>query len=411
MIDLLQFEEVVKQYNGISVVDRLNLTINKGELVTLIGPSGCGKTTTLKMINRIIEPTSGRILVNGEDVLKQDPVQLRRGIGYVIQQIGLFPNMTIGENIGVVGKLLGWTKPRSAERAAELLTMVDMEPGMYMNRYPKELSGGQQQRIGVLRALAVEPEIILMDEPFGALDPITRDQLQGELKKLQVKLNKTIVFVTHDMDEALKIGDTIVLMRNGKIVQAASPDEMLRNPADEFVTSFIGKDRLLRSPDEVTAEEVMIRDPITIEFNRGLAEGMERMRKRRVDSLMVVGTDGKLLGIVTIRDIQGGMQKGGRISDVMKASPAVINTEHTVREAVQVMSQTGVGYLPVTDQQGMLKGLITRASLVNILTDVLWSSNDSTVSANGSGTNGKNHETDTIANEAMKATGKERDEA
>jgi len=384
-IDLLQFEDVVKRYNGTAVVDRLNLTVNKGELVTLIGPSGCGKTTTLKMVNRIIEPSGGRILVNGVDVLQLDPVQLRRGIGYVIQQIGLFPNMTIGENITVVGKLLGWTKSRSAERAAELLHLVDMEPGVYMNRYPKELSGGQQQRIGVLRALAAEPDIILMDEPFGALDPITRDQLQIELKKIQTKLHKTIVFVTHDMDEAIKIADTIVLMRNGRIVQAASPDDMLRNPADDFVTSFIGKDRLLRSPDEVTVDEVMIRDPITIEPGRGLAEGLDRMRKRRVDSLMVVDADGQLMGIVTIRDIQHGLARGGRIGDVMRVSPTVVRPGHSVREAVLAMSQHEIGYLPVVDEKNRLTGLMTRASLVNILSDVLWSSPET----NGNGQTGE----------------------
>ena len=221
---MIRFEQVVKRYNeGKIVVDHLDLTVKAGELVTLIGPSGCGKTTTLKMVNRIIEPTQGNIYVHEQDIRKQDVVQLRRGIGYVIQQIGLFPNMTIAENITVVGKLLGWTAKRSSERAAELLEIVDMSPDMYLNRYPKELSGGQQQRIGVLRALAAEPDIILMDEPFGALDPITRDQLQNELKRLQTKLHKTILFVTHDMDEAIKIADTIVLMRNGKVVQADSP--------------------------------------------------------------------------------------------------------------------------------------------------------------------------------------------
>lgn len=252
--------------------------------------------------------------------------------------------------------------------------MVDMDPGLYLNRYPKELSGGQQQRIGVLRALATEPEIILMDEPFGALDPITRDQLQAELKKIQTKLHKTIVFVTHDMDEAIKIGDKIVLMRSGKIVQADTPEEMLRNPADDFVTSFIGKDRLLRSPDEVTVAEVMISDPITIQSGRGVAEGLERMRKHRVDSLMVIDSEGQLKGIVTIQEIQMGLVKGRRIGDVMTAGPTTVRTDCSVREAVSVMSTEGIGYLPVVDEQNRLKGLMTRASLVNILSDVLWSS-------------------------------------
>ena len=370
---MIQFENVSKHYGNNVVVDRLNLDVEQGNLVTLIGPSGCGKTTTLKMVNRIIEPTSGKIVVNGENVLKQDPVQLRRGIGYVIQQIGLFPNMTISENITVVGQLLGWSKSRMLSRAEELLSLVDMEPATYMNRYPNELSGGQQQRIGVLRALAADPEIILMDEPFGALDPITRDQLQNEFKTLQTQLHKTILFVTHDMDEALKMADTIVLMRDGKLVQAASPEDMLRNPADDYVVNFIGLDRTLRSPDEVLVEESMIPDPVTIEINRGLAEGLERMRKRRVDSLLVVSHDKLLSGIVTIKDLQQNLAKGGRIGDVMSKDPTTIHIGSTVREAVLEMARTGVGYLPVIDDRNKLKGLITRASLVNVLSDVLWS--------------------------------------
>jgi len=370
---LIQFENVCKHYGSNVVVDRLNLDVEQGNLVTLIGASGCGKTTTLKMVNRIIEPTSGKIIVNGENVLKQDPVQLRRGIGYVIQQIGLFPNMTISENITVVGQLLGWSKSRMLSRAEELLSLVDMEPAIYMNRYPNELSGGQQQRIGVLRALAADPETILMDEPFGALDPITRDQLQNEFKNLQTQLHKTILFVTHDMDEALKMADTIVLMRDGKLVQAASPEDMLRNPADDYVVNFIGLDRTLRSPDEVLVEESMIPDPVTIEINRGLAEGLERMRKRRVDSLLVVSHDKILSGIVTIKDLQQNLAKGGRIGDVMSKDPTTIHIGNTVREAVLEMARTGVGYLPVIDDHNKLKGLITRASLVNVLSDVLWS--------------------------------------
>lgn len=258
--------------------------------------------------------------------------------------------------------------------------MVDMEPEIYMDRFPKELSGGQQQRIGVLRALAVEPDIILMDEPFGSLDPITREQLQNELKKLHDKLNKTIIFVTHDMDEAIKIADRIVLMRDGHIVQVASPDEMLRNPADDFVTDFIGKDRLLRSPDDVLVEEVMIREPVVIQSSRGLAEALERMRKRKVDSLMVVDRSGRLCGVVTIKDIQANLERKGTLGDLLAGPVVSVDPGQTVREAVTVMSEHDVGYLPVVDERGKLQGLMTRASLADILCDVLW--------LNGNGTNG-----------------------
>lgn len=227
---LLTLENVSKTYKGgKKAVNNVNLKIAKGEFICFIGPSGCGKTTTMKMINRLIEPSAGKIFIDGENIMDQDPVELRRKIGYVIQQIGLFPHMTIQQNISLVPKLLKWPEQQRKERARELLKLVDMGPE-YVDRYPHELSGGQQQRIGVLRALAAEPPLILMDEPFGALDPITRDSLQEEFKKLQKTLHKTIVFVTHDMDEAIKLADRIVILKAGEIVQVGTPDDILRNP-------------------------------------------------------------------------------------------------------------------------------------------------------------------------------------
>ncbi|NLK71895.1 MAG: ABC transporter ATP-binding protein, partial [Clostridiales bacterium] len=220
---MVRLEHIKKYYNNTAVIEDMNLEINEGQLVVLIGPSGCGKTTTLKMINRIIEPTSGTIYINGEDITKVDPVKLRRSIGYVIQQIGLFPNMTIAQNVEIVPKLLKWDSEKRKKRTEELMHMVDMDPAIYADRYPAELSGGQQQRIGVLRALAAEPPLVLMDEPFGALDPITKEALQDEVKRLQKKLKKTIVFVTHDIDEALKLGDRIIIMKDGRVIQDASP--------------------------------------------------------------------------------------------------------------------------------------------------------------------------------------------
>lgn len=255
---MLKFDRVSKVYKGGKrAVNHLSLEFEKGEFICFIGPSGCGKTTTMKMINRLIEPTEGSIYINGVDVLKKDPVELRREIGYVIQQIGLFPHMTIQENISIVLKLLKWPEDKRRARAEELLSLVDMTPE-YLARYPHELSGGQQRRIGVLRALAADQPLILMDEPFGALDPITRDSAQEEFKKLQKKLDKTIVFVTHDMDEALKLGDRIVIMRDGELVQCDTPDEILRNPANEFVEEFIGRDRLVQArPNIQTVEQIM----------------------------------------------------------------------------------------------------------------------------------------------------------
>lgn len=240
---MVRFENVSMAYGENEVLKNLNLHIEEGQLVVLIGPSGCGKTTTLQLINRLLKAAEGKVYVNGKDISQSDPVELRRGIGYVIQEIGLFPHMTIRQNIEIVPKLLGWDAKRRSERSQELIKLVNMD-ARYLDSYPEELSGGQQQRIGLLRALAAEPPIILMDEPFGALDPITRDALQDEIMALQKKLKKTIVFVTHDMDEALKIADVIVLMKDGEVVQAASPAEMIRNPANEFVEKFIGSHRM-----------------------------------------------------------------------------------------------------------------------------------------------------------------------
>ena len=240
---MVRFENVSMAYGEEEVIKNLNLHIEEGQLVVLIGPSGCGKTTTLQLINRLLKAAEGKIYVNGQDISTADPVELRRGIGYVIQEIGLFPHMTIRQNIEIVPKLLGWDENRRNARSNELIKLVNMDES-YLDKFPQELSGGQQQRIGLLRALAAEPPIILMDEPFGALDPITRDTLQDEIMTLQKKLKKTIVFVTHDMDEALKIADVIVLMKDGEVVQSASPAEMIRTPANEFVEKFIGPHRI-----------------------------------------------------------------------------------------------------------------------------------------------------------------------
>jgi osmoprotectant transport system ATP-binding protein len=238
---LIKFQNVSKCYGHTAILKNISFDIKQGEFVVLIGPSGCGKTTTLKTINRLIEPDNGKIFIDGKDITKANPVELRRTIGYVIQQIGLFPNMTVEQNISIVPKLLKYPKQKCQEIVQDLLALVDMPYEENAHKYPTELSGGQQQRIGVLRALAASPPIILMDEPFGALDPITRDSLQEEIKRIQKKLKKTIVFVTHDMDEALRLADTIIFMNNGKIVQMASPEEMLQNPADSIIKSFLGK--------------------------------------------------------------------------------------------------------------------------------------------------------------------------
>ncbi len=373
---MIRFEHVSKVYDDkVVAVDDINLEIKQGEFIALIGPSGCGKTTTLEMINRLEKQTSGTIYINGRDICTFDKVELRRNIGYVIQQTGLFPHLTIGSNIGLVPRLQKWPEERIKARTCELLEMVGMDPSEYSDRFPFELSGGQQQRIGVLRALAAEPDIILMDEPFGALDPITRENLQDDLKKLQSKLKKTIVFVTHDMDEALKLGDRVVVMRKGRIVQADSPENLLRNPADEFVEEFIGRDRLASKADTLTVEEVAIATPVTASPDMGLAQATRRMRRKRVDTLVVVEDDDTLVGIATARDIEKHRHRPGKIADIVRSDAPTIGEDSSAKAAFEVLFLGDTGILPIVDDSNRLKGIVTRSSLAEMLYRVVWNAN------------------------------------
>jgi len=370
---LLEFKNVTKRYkDGKTAVNNLNLKINKGEFVCFIGPSGCGKTTTMKMVNRLIDITEGSILIEGKDIKDQDAVELRRSIGYVIQQIGLMPHMTIKENIVLVGTLMKWSKEKKEKRAKELLQLVNL-PEEYLDKYPHELSGGQQQRIGVLRALAVNPPLILMDEPFGALDPITRDDLQVEFKKLQSDLNKTIVFVTHDMDEALQLADRVIILRDGEIVQNGSPDEILRNPANEFVEDFIGKERLIQGrPDVTTVGQIMSPDPVTIETGATLKEAISKMHQKRVDSLLIVDSNHKLEGYIDAEMIDQSYKKANHVTEVMKSDILSVLQDSLLRDTVHKMLRRGRTYVPVTDNSGHLVGIVTRASLADIVYDTIW---------------------------------------
>ena len=370
---MLKFEHVSKIYKGKKrAVNDLNFDIKKGEFICFIGPSGCGKTTTMKMINRLIEPSEGKIFVDGENVLETDPVKLRRKIGYVIQQIGLFPHMTIEQNISLVPKLLKWSVEKRRERAKELLNLVDMTPD-YLDRYPHELSGGQQQRIGVLRALAADQPLILMDEPFGALDPITRDSLQSEFKKLQRKLGKTIVFVTHDMDEALKLADRIVIMKEGSVVQFDTPDEILRNPVNEFVEEFIGKDRLAQArPNLQTVEQIMNPEPVTVTENVILSEAIKLMKQKRVDSLLVVDQENHLLGYVDFEIIDKQKTNHFKVSEVIEKELFTLEKGTLVRDTLQTILKRGLKFVPVIDDENHLLGIVTRSNLVDVVYDSIW---------------------------------------
>ena len=303
---MINMEHVTKRYGEGSVasVDDLSLIVPEGSTVALIGPSGCGKTTTMRMINRLIDPTEGRIIVNGEDVTKVDPVILRRHIGYVIQQVGLVPHMTIAQNIAAVPKLLGWDEVRIRSRTDELLHLVGLDPAEMLKRYPRQLSGGQRQRIGVARALAADPPVLLMDEPFGAIDPIARTRLQDEFRQILQRVRKTVVLVTHDLDEAIRLGDRIAIMKSGRIVQYDTPDAILSHPADAFVENFVGIDRAIKRLSLFTVVDAMTADkprdgahPVASTSN--LRDALALMVAANSDVLAVVDTAGAVTGRLT----------------------------------------------------------------------------------------------------------------
>lgn len=369
---MIKFEHVSKKYGKKQVLNDLNFEIPDGQFVVLIGLSGCGKTTTLKMINRLIEPDEGKIYIDGKDIEKVDRVALRRQIGYVIQQIGLFPNMTVAENICVVPKLLKYDKERCDKIVHEMLDMVNMPYDEYAHKYPGEMSGGQQQRIGVLRAFAASPPIVLMDEPFGALDPMTRETLQDEIAKLQKKLNKTIVFVTHDMGEALKLADTIIFLEEGQIVQMAPPEDMLENPASDNVRRFLGKH--INDDDTVTltVEDFMRTNIITVDEHRGVRECTDRMARSGVDTVLVVDDSEKYVGTVTIRDIKLRGKNEKSIQPLITNNAQTARRDGDAQECFDYLLNSGDNYVVVLNDDGTIAGIITKNSMAKALSDTLW---------------------------------------
>lgn len=367
---MIKFENIVKKYGDTTVIDHFNLEIQPGELVVFIGPSGCGKTTLLKMINRLIEPTSGKIYVKGKDITKEDPIQLRRNIGYVIQNVGLFPHMSIKENLEIIPKVKGEAPEAIEEKTVRLLKLVGLNPDEYMYRFPRELSGGQQQRVGVARAFSTDSDIILMDEPFSALDPITRNSLQEELFNMQQDLQKTIIFVTHDMDEAYKIADKICIINKGKIVQYDTPENLLKNPASEFVADFIGKKRVWNNPEVIKAEDIMIQNPVKVSPRRNVLQAIEIMAENKVDSLMVTNKEEELIGLITLKRIQ--LEDRNRsIEEIMERNVLTVAKNDSLVTVLEVMNRKKVGYMPVVDTSGKLAGLITRSSILAALSNQL----------------------------------------
>jgi osmoprotectant transport system ATP-binding protein len=358
----VEFRHVTKRYdagakNTPGAVNDLSLTVPAGKICVFVGPSGCGKTTSLKMVNRLIEPTSGQILIDGADAAERDVIELRRSIGYVIQQVGLFPHQTISENVITVPRLLGWSKERQRARSEELLALVGLEPGKYRDRYPSQLSGGERQRVGVARALAADPPIMLMDEPFGAVDPIVRERLQNEFLRLQEELAKTILFVTHDIDEAIKMGDLVaVLQVGGHLEQFAAPADILASPASEFVARFVGADRGLKRLSLSRVGDVELQPPTTARVGDDAAEARRRALADPFAYLLLVDEANRPLGWIG----QDEIPTDGRLTDSMAESMSpLVNRRTTLKDALSMLLDADVQAGIVVDRRGAVLGLVT----------------------------------------------------
>ena len=364
----ISLRDVTKTYSGVDTpaVKDLNLDVANGEILVLVGPSGCGKSTTLRLINRMIEPSSGEIIFDGENVTKSDPNELRRRMGYVIQQIGLFPHRTIAENIAIVPKSLKWPKEKIRARVDELLELTGMDPNVYRDRYPKELSGGQAQRVGVARALGAEPDVLLMDEPFGAIDPITRFNLQNEFLRLQSELKKTIVFVTHDIDEAVKMGDRIAILKDqSEIAQLDTPEAILTNPADSFVEDFLGSGAVLKTLTLRRLNDIQLVHPPEITQQTSRSEAAAQLRQSGHPFMVLLDDSRRPIAWVNEENLDSSdslVSNSRRIS--VKLEP-----EDTLQEALSVMLQSSTGMSAVVDSSGQYLGTCTIQSLAELLTD------------------------------------------
>ncbi|MHB9753082.1 ABC transporter ATP-binding protein [Streptomyces sp. BYX5S] len=354
---MIRFEHVSKRYaDGTAAVDDLSFEVNEGELVTLVGPSGCGKTTTMKMVNRLIEPTAGRILLDGDDISGVDPVQLRRRIGYVIQQVGLFPHKTILDNTATVPHLLGVKRAKARERAAELLDLVGLDPKVFGGRYPEQLSGGQRQRVGVARALAADPPVLLMDEPFGAVDPVVREHLQTEFLRLQQTLGKTVLFVTHDIEEAVRLGDRIAVYGEGRIEQYDTPSAVLGTPATDYVADFVGADRGLKRLSVTPIEEGDLEQPPVVHLDDPLPKELDARWA------VVLDHDNNLHGWISAEHARVGT---GSVREHARRMEAWLPVGAPLKQAFATMLQHDAGWIAVIDEraEGRFLGVLTPARL------------------------------------------------
>ncbi len=364
---MIKLDKVTKVYpDGTEAVKEVSLEVGKGELCILLGPSGCGKTTTMKMINRLLPISGGQIYINGLDNTKMDDNELRRNMGYAIQQIGLFPNMTVGQNIETVPELKGWPKAERRRRAEELLELMGMDPNEFMDEYPNELSGGQCQRVGVARALGADPPILLMDEPFGAIDTITRVRLQDEFLKIQQEIKKTIIFVTHDIYEAIKMADKIALMKEGQLVQYDTPANLLYRPKNEFVENFVGTDRALKGLQLIRVKEVMTSSPPRVKSDEKVGAAREQMEREGIDWLVVVNDDGKFAGWVDKADLG----RGDRVRSIMGHSVMTTTVNTVLNEALSLMLSYGLENLAIVTEDNRLQGVVNFGVIRKALTEL-----------------------------------------
>ena len=363
---MIEFEGVYKAYKSKSVLYDINMEIRSDEIFVLIGSSGCGKTTLLKMINKLISFDRGDIRIDGESINKISGTLLRRKIGYVVQDGGLFPHMTIGENIGVIPQMLKQPQAQIEQRVDELLRMVNLEPNLYRDLYPAQLSGGQKQRVGVARAFSVNPDIILMDEPFSALDPVTRNELQDEIYNLQHQFHKTIVFVTHDMDEAIRLADRICIIQGGRIVQLDTPEQVLRHPASSYVEQFVGKNRIWSSPEFIKAGDIMEVDPCRISRGRTAIQAVQSMNHRKVDSALV--TEGrKLVGIVRLKDLRNFKDYTIPLEHFISEDYRTVYEDDSLQDIINTIDYNQSGIIPVITHDDELVGYLTKSSLLATL--------------------------------------------
>ncbi|ANZ17104.1 glycine/betaine/L-proline ABC transporter ATPase [Streptomyces noursei ATCC 11455] len=361
---MIRFEHVTKRYaDGTTAVDDLSFEVAKGELITLVGPSGCGKTTTMKMVNRLIEPTDGRILLDGEDIADADPVELRRHIGYVIQQVGLFPHKTVLDNTATVPHLLGRPRKAARARAAELLDLVGLDPSVYGDRYPDQLSGGQRQRVGVARALAADPPVLLMDEPFGAVDPVVREHLQNEFLRLQSTLHKTVLFVTHDIEEAVRLGDRIAVYGAGRIEQLDTPATVLGAPATPYTAEFVGADRGLKRLAVTPVEAADLDEPPVVRLDDPASRAADALSAADAPWAVVLDTDGSPYGWVAADALTGpAADRTAGVRDLARPMTAAVPLGTPLRQALSTLLQHDAGWLAVLDGD-RYRGVLTPGAL------------------------------------------------